>query len=469
MELVNNKNQKRKVPITMITEKEAFEKGTNEIVRTMHKLKIPQLLRNAGIRKAQGASVFEIFKFLVLLVFQQRNMFHFLQSDRKDTAWSKNTYYRFLNNCTYGWRNFLTTLAVSVSIRFQTLTGPGRVYTLVLDDSFTGRERSKKVELLANVYDHTDHRYKKGFNMLTLGWTDGYSFVPMDFAMLSSAKEKNRYNEVNSAVDKRTHGYKRRKEAMEKKPQAAINMIANALKHGVRADYILMDSWFTNEPFIKAIMALNLDVIGMVKDIKQRYWYHNKLYTLRDLAKAVPHAGNGSDIMGSLTVKTKDGIPVKLVFVRNRCNHSQWLVLLSTDLSINSREIVRIYGNRWSIEVFFKSAKSLLKLASEFEGRSYDLMISHTTIVFTRHILLEWIQREHNDWRTYGDLFYMLCDDVRDLDFHTALQTLFALFSNLANHFTDDLKSLITRQLQLWFASQPAFIKGVFANVRWES
>ena len=30
--------------------------------------------------------------------------------------------------------------------------------------------------------------------MLTLGWSDGYSFVPVDFAMLSSVKAQNRLN-----------------------------------------------------------------------------------------------------------------------------------------------------------------------------------------------------------------------------------------------------------------------------------
>ncbi|MGI6119514.1 MAG: hypothetical protein ACOYIB_02915, partial [Desulfosporosinus sp.] len=41
-------------------------------------------------------------------------------------------------------------------------------------------------------------------------------------------------------------------------------------------------------------------------------------------------------------------------------------------------------------QTFFKMAKSHLKLGTEFQGRSFDMMISHTTIVFTRYLLLEW-------------------------------------------------------------------------------
>jgi len=40
------------------------------------------------------------------------------------------------------------------------------------------------------VCDHVSHRFVKGFTMLTLGWSDGYSFVPVAFNLLSSAEKK---------------------------------------------------------------------------------------------------------------------------------------------------------------------------------------------------------------------------------------------------------------------------------------
>lgn len=111
------------------------------------------------------------------------------------------------------------------------------------------------------------------------------------------------------------------------------------------------------------------------------------------------------NIFGSLVVTTKTGIPVKIVFVRNRNKKSECLYLLSTDVSLSDTEIVRIYGNRWSIECFFKSSKSFLKLGTEFQSHNYGAMVSHTTIVFTRYIILECIRRNHNDQKTYGELF----------------------------------------------------------------
>lgn len=41
------------------------------------------------------------------------------------------------------------------------------------------------------------------------------------------------------------------------------------------------------------------------------------------------------------------------MFVRNRNKKNEYIVLLTTDCSLSDREVVRIYGRRWSIEVFF--------------------------------------------------------------------------------------------------------------------
>ena len=65
---------------------------------------------------------------------------------------------------------------------------------------------------------------------------------------------------------------------------------------------------------------------------------------------------------GSLPGRTMNGIPVKIVFILNRNKRSECLYLLSTDRSLSDTEIVRMHGNRWSIECFFKASKSFMKL-----------------------------------------------------------------------------------------------------------
>ena len=452
----------------MIYQNAQNENTKDDFSKAIKELQIGKLLRNSNISKNCGISAFEVFQFLLLLVFQGKNLFRFLNSKHKDQAVSKNTYYRFLNETSYNWSRFLLLLAVKVTTAFHLLTRPERVNVLILDDSVIKRNRSKSVELLARVYDHVEHKCQKGFTLLTLGWSDGYSFIPTGFNLLSSANKSNRYNEISDAVDHRSNGYRIRKESMMHKTDAAIRLIENALRAGIKAQYVLMDTWFTTEPMIGAILNTGLDVIGMVKQLKQRYTYNGKQYKLQELKKFVCFDG-ARNIFGSLIVTTKTGIPVKIVFVRNRNKKSECLYILSTDTSLSNSEIVRIYGNRWSIECFFKSSKSFLKLGTEFQSHNYGAMVSHTTIVFTRYIILEWIRRNQNDQKTYGELFYMFCDDIQDMDLTNALQSLMALFVEHISNLSADITSVIKCKVSEWIGSQASFIQALFGNICWES
>ena len=154
-----------------------------------------------------------------------------------------------------------------------------------------------------------------------------------------------------------------------------------------------------------------------------------------------------------------NGTPVKIVFIRNRNKKSEWLAILSTDCTLAEQEIVRIYGMRWDIEVFFKTTKSLLKLQKEFQGRSYDGLISHTTIVFARYIVLSWQNRCNTDQRTLGGLFYELCDEVNELDWVIALQQLIEFLQDGLKQTNTKMKKLIESQLQQWIEGLPSYIK----------
>lgn len=444
------------------------ENTKNQFSSAIKELQIGKLMRKSNITKSCGVSAYEVFQFLLLLVFQGRNLFRFLNSKRKEQAVSKNTYYRFLNDTSFNWTKFLLLLAAKVTGTFSRLTRPERVRVFVLDDSVIKRNRSKAVELLARVYDHVEHKYQKGFTLLTLGWSDGYSFVPVGFNLLSSAKKSNRYQEISDKIDHRTNGYKTRKESLLAKPDAAILLIQRALAAGIQADYVLMDTWFTTEPMLAKILEAGIDAIGMVKQLKQRYNYQGRAYTLPELRRFV-RFDNNKNIFGSIIVTTKTGIPVKVVIVRNRNKKSECLYLLSTDCSLSDAEIVRIYGNRWSIECFFKASKSFLKLGTEFQSRTYDAMVSHTAIVFTRYTILEWIRRNENDEKTYGELFFMFCEDIQDMDLTTALQSLMALFVEHISTLSADVTACIKSKVTDWMNSQAAFIQELFRNICWES
>ncbi len=110
-----------------------------------------------------------------------------------------------------------------------------------------------------------------------------------------------------------------------------------------------------------------------------------------------------------------------------------------------------------------------MKLGAEFQSRSYGAMVSHTAIVFTRYIILEWICRNRNDQKTYGELFFMFCDDIQDMDLTTALQGLIFLFTDMAAMASADITDILKNKVSNWMASQPLFIQALFGDLYCES
>jgi hypothetical protein len=190
----------------------------------------------------------------------------------------------------------------------------------------------------------------------------------------SSAKLVNRICEMKEYLCKCSHGYKRRLEALTRKPDAVVNLLQRALSAGFIADFVLMDSWFTQAPLLRQLNAMGLPVIGMIKEMKQRYRLNGKLMTLKELYATLPK-NKSNEILGSIIAETSCGLPVKLVFVQNRNKRRDWLAILSTDLTVSADEVVRVYGMRWSIETFFKFTKSYLKLGTEFQGRIHLIFL----------------------------------------------------------------------------------------------
>ena len=77
------------------------------------------------------------------------------------------------------------------------LTDEKRKDVFIVDDSLFDSSRSKKVERLARVFNHCSMKYRSGFRMLTLGWSDGNSFVPVSHCLLSATEDKNLLCEGN--------------------------------------------------------------------------------------------------------------------------------------------------------------------------------------------------------------------------------------------------------------------------------
>jgi hypothetical protein len=219
------------------------------------------LLDRAGIRKRHGYHVCSLIKAIFTLPFIGKNFFRGIVIN-EDVNFGKDAAYQVLKCCRYNWRKLVLTLAVKLHGFFNRLTDDDRQSVLIIDDSAYDRSRSKLVELLCRVKDHATGRYLTGFRMLTMCWSDGVSCLPIDFALLSSSNAKSRLQNIHKSLDKRTCGYRRRIEAMEKSTAHLESMVKRALAAGIKAKYVLMDSWF-GMPATIAKLSSHLDVICM--------------------------------------------------------------------------------------------------------------------------------------------------------------------------------------------------------------
>lgn len=454
---------------SILPEQYEIEKQFNPRVDNfLSKYEIGKILRCSNFHKQKGFSCFELFKFIFLLVFTGKNLYHTLQTENDKERPEKDAIYRFLNSCRYNWRKFLLILSSTVvKETIEPLTSSFRKNVLILDDSLYSRNRSKMVELLAKVHDHVEHRFVRGFRMLTLGWSDGRTFLPLAFSLLSSEKASNRLCGIDPRIDKRTIGYKRRMESIKKSTNVMFELLRQAREYSIPARYLVFDSWFAFPSVICKIRTeYRLHVVCMLKSMpKVFYSYKGEPMNLKTLYKELlKKPGKAKVLANALVVigNDPDGnpVPARILFVRDRKKSKKWLALLTTDLELTDEEIVQTYGKRWNIEVFFKTTKSFLNLAKEFQGRSYDSMVAHTTIVFCRYIMLALESRESEDPKTLGNLFYLCFDELQDLRFEEAFQTLLTILKDSLSKVLAIPESILKEFMNNFMASLPASIKG---------
>lgn len=151
------------------------------------------ILKKSNAYKQKGIPVIQIFTYLIQLVYTKKSMYMNILNGSHSAGFSKDVVYRFLNSSFINWSTFLLSLAVSIiTNKISGLTSDSRMNALVVDDTLYSRSRSKNVELMAKVHDHSGkgNKFKRGFRMLTVGWTDGATFIPCMFRHLSSEKAK---------------------------------------------------------------------------------------------------------------------------------------------------------------------------------------------------------------------------------------------------------------------------------------
>ena len=412
------------VPLNLTDEKNV----SGSIKNFISDFKIVALLRKCGGNKLKGIPFLVLFTYVLTNAFRKGSFYMQQHMGALQDSFSKNTYYRFMTNQKMNWLRFTTLLSERIiNQHIRPLTSENRADCFVIDDSMYERTGYRRTELVSRVFDHVSMSYRKGFRLMTLGWTDGCSFLPINFSLLASSNAANTLGVCNS-FDKRSIAGKRRIMARKKGTTVMVQLLKAALNAGHRAKYVLFDSWFSNPKQIVDIHNLGLDVIAMVKrSSKIRYLFNGESRNIKQIYAASKKRRGRSRYLLSVKVKVvreNTTVDARIVCVRNRSKAKDWLALICTDMSLSEQEIIRIYGKRWDIEVFFKTCKDSLQLSKEYHGLSYDGMTAHVAMVFARYMLLAVAKRDSEDDRTLGELFYIAVAELEDITYSYSMNLL---------------------------------------------
>ena len=184
-----------------------------QLNRTFSELKFGSLVRRSNIVKKRGCETLTLLFAFVLLPFLKRSLTGFWNCRylQNYVQAHKDTFYRFLNNESFNWRKLVYLVALKTIAMSDEV--PLKEKVLIADDSICPKS-GKEIEMVSYHFDHKVRRSILGNQYLQLGFHNGLNFFPLDGAFHTSG---HRPNVRVRDIDKRTNGWKRRKEALSKK------------------------------------------------------------------------------------------------------------------------------------------------------------------------------------------------------------------------------------------------------------
>jgi hypothetical protein len=406
----------------------------NPIYQTMQLLNIKSILKNANfVKKREGASPYLVVLHFVYMLVMNKRISTFI--NQSNDSLKKDTYYRLLQNSSYNWRKLLSLTNLKILKLLHKVQDSSSVKVLIIDDTVEGKT-GKYVEGSRDaLWSNKEKRNIRGINVVSLNYSDGYSNFMLDFTIAMGNYARVKFEKFTQEVDVRTTAYKRRLEIMNGKSQIAIDMVTRALKSGIYADYLLVDSWYSKPMFIKEMNKLGLKVISRIANNNKIWNFTAKEKTLNAIygkfknLKKEKEGTYGKKIKFkyfSVVVEHKNVGKIKIVFIKTK---EKLIPIASTDLEINDEEIIEIYKRRWDIEQGYKELREHFGFGKE-ENRIYEALIARITLSFFAYNIVSYINRMSNEPKTIGGLFKDLECELHTLSI--AMQAFIEIMDKIA-------------------------------------
>jgi len=406
----------------------------NPIYQTLQLLNIKSILKSANfVKKREGVSPYLVVLHFVYMLVMNKKISTFMNQS-KDSL-KKDTYYRLLQNSSYNWRKLLLLTNLKILKKLHKVQDASAVKVLIIDDTVEGKT-GKYVEGSRDaLWSNKEKRNIRGINVVSLNYSDGYSNFMLDFAINMGNYARVKFGEFTQEIDVRTIAYKRRLEIMDGKSKIAIDMVTRALRSGVYADYLLVDSWYSKPAFLREMSELGLKVISRIANNNKIWNFTAKEKTLNAIYEKYKKIKNeksssyGKKIKFkyfSVIVEHKNAGKIKIVFIKTK---EKLIPIASTDLEINDEEVIDIYKRRWDIEQGYKELREHFGFGKE-ENRIYEALIARITLSFFSYNIVSYINRISNEPKTIGGLFKDLECELHTLSI--AMQAFIEIMDKIA-------------------------------------
>lgn len=423
----------------------------NPIPGVLKQVKIASLLKRSKLIKKDGASTSTILLHFIYMLVMNKSVASFIKYSKESL--SKDVYCRALKNPKYQWQKLLLLTTMRLIANVSRLQELKAVKVLILDDTIEDKTGKKIEGVCDNVYSNKAQRAVRGLNMVSLTYNDGYSNFLIDFALKFNKKLKIKVEDFKHQFYHTSTADKRKQEGLQTKLAIAAAMVKRALKAGVRADYLLVDSWYAKPKFIKEIKALNLDVIARMANNPRIWQFANRYKTLSRtyeilIKTARRKRGNYNKIKYtycSTVVTHKSAGRVKVVFLKTK---NRLIPILSTNTGLTDERIIEIYKKRWNIEQGYKELREYFGFGKE-ENRIYEALMARITLSFLSYNIVSYINRINHEPQTLGGLFKDLECELTNLaiSMEFFIQILEGIAHNMESTQNDEKANILLAQI----------------------
>ena len=393
---------------------------SDDLFHLFGKFGIGHLLSRLSLEKHDGVSASELILSLCLFRILGESIHSICKRKIYELSnHGKNCFYRMMTRPQMDWRRLMNRFALRYMCllrKYGEAPQSDATTCFIIDDTVLEKS-GVRMEGISRVFDHVKGRCVLGYKLLLCAFFDGKTTIPFDFSLHQEKGKQGDCGLTRLQRRKAYHAkrnddnpdYKRFQECKASKMEVAMAMLRRGWKMGLRAKYVITDSWFTCEQLMACVRGIGkgaMHFVGLAKMGKTRYTVSGRKKNAAELIATYERERGKNCRKYKCRYIQLNGnlgdIPVRIFLIKYGRN-SSWNVLLTTDTTMSFVKAFEVYQIRWNIEVMNKETKQYLGLGG-YQGCDFNGQIADATLCYLTYIVMA-LEKRFTEYQTMGELF----------------------------------------------------------------